>query len=208
MSKKQISRLEQVRSIKWFPVLYVGSTSEQTKPCSSIIGSASIKSAMGTLLTPCTVILALLTSLPGTWAAGQRCKEVTFSVSATAQNRNITTAPLGNATALALAIQADQFPRVSVSDTQTLVGWFCAPTVFNENNEKLQVLVGSITTNREAYTALGGTGLYGFPSYKSEVYSWVRYAGSQGYPTLSMDRLGAGKSSHPDPSVVVQGAYE
>ncbi|KAE9984294.1 hypothetical protein EG328_008970 [Venturia inaequalis] len=129
-------------------------------------------------------------------------------VSGTAENRNITAAPLGNATALALAIQADQFPRVSISGNQTLVGWFCRPTIVNENNQKLQVLLGSITTNREAYTAQGGTGLYGFPSYEAELYSWVRYAGGKGYPTLSMDRLGAGKSSHPDPSAVVQGAYE
>ncbi|TLD39212.1 hypothetical protein E2P81_ATG00199 [Venturia nashicola] len=157
-------------------------------------------------LTPCIIIATLLANFA--WASGPKCKEVTFSVSGAAENRNISAAPLGNATALAQAIQADLFPRVHISGNQTLVGWYCAPTVKNENNGKLQLLFGSITTNRDAYTALGGTGLYGFPSYEAEIYSWVRFAASKGYPTLSMDRLGAGKSSRPDPSVVVQGAYE
>lgn len=168
--------------------------------------STSLRSTMRA--TSCLVLAALLVGFAGARAHEQQCKEVTFSVSGTAENRNITAAPLGNATALALAIQADQFPRVPISGNQTLVGWFCRPTIVNENNKKLQVLLGSITTNREAYTAQGGTGLYGFPSYEAELYSWVQYAGGKGYPTLSMDRLGAGKSSHPDPSAVVQGAYE
>ncbi|QDS67635.1 hypothetical protein FKW77_004502 [Venturia effusa] len=159
-------------------------------------------------LTLLVVIFYFLINLQGICASNQQCKEVEFSVSGTAENRNITTAPLGNVTALALAIKADKFPRVTISGKQTLVGWYCTPAVVNENNHQLQVLLGSITTNREAYTALGGTGLYGFPSYEPELYSWVQYAGSKGYPTLSLDRLGSGKSSHPDPGVVVQGAYE
>lgn len=35
-------------------------------------------------------------------------------------------------------------------------------------------------------------------------YSWIAYASSQGYPTLAIDRLGNGNSSHPDPILVVQ----
>lgn len=171
------------------------------------MSSTPVKSAICSL-SSCAISLSLIINFSGAWAVQQQCKEVAFNVSGTAENRNITTAPLGNATALTLAIQADQFPRIAVNGAQTLVGWYCAPTVTNENKDKLQFLLGSITTNREAYTALGGTGLYGFPSYEPELYSWVQYAGSKGYPTLSMDRLGSGKSSHPDPSTVVQGAFE
>jgi len=35
-------------------------------------------------------------------------------------------------------------------------------------------------------------------------YSWASYASSAGYATLSIDRLGNGQSSHPDPILTVQ----
>ena len=37
-----------------------------------------------------------------------------------------------------------------------------------------------------------------------EQYSWVAAASKAGYPTLAIDRLGNGDSSHPDPLLTVQ----
>lgn len=38
----------------------------------------------------------------------------------------------------------------------------------------------------------------------SERYSWVAAASKQGYPTLAVDRLGNGESTHADPILAVQ----
>jgi pimeloyl-ACP methyl ester carboxylesterase len=39
-------------------------------------------------------------------------------------------------------------------------------------------------------------------------YSWIAYASQQGFPTLSIDRLGNGASTHPDPITIVQDPAE
>jgi hypothetical protein len=101
----------------------------------------------------------------------------------------------------------DVFTLIPVSGSQTLAGTYCEPPVLNDNSEKLQVLFHGITSNRDFWSALGGTSLC-FPAYQPGNYSWVEVAHSKGYPTLALDRLGAGDSSHPDPILVMQGPYE
>lgn len=133
------------------------------------------------------------------------CKAVQFSVSGSAMNRNITGLSLSQ-TNLAQLLSQDAFPRILVSGPQTLAGIYCEPTVNNSNAAKLQILFHGITTNRLYYNALGGS--LGFPAYQQDKYDYVQYANGQGYPTLSIDRLGNGLSSHPDPVLVVQGPYE
>lgn len=49
---------------------------------------------------------------------------------------------------------------------------------------------------------------YWFGLYYSQSNSWVDYASSLGYATLSIDRLGNGLSDHPDPIVDVQLPYQ
>jgi pimeloyl-ACP methyl ester carboxylesterase len=49
---------------------------------------------------------------------------------------------------------------------------------------------------------------YWFGLYYSPDNSWVDYASSEGYATLSIDRLGNGLSSHPDPILTVQLPYQ
>ena len=49
---------------------------------------------------------------------------------------------------------------------------------------------------------------YWFGLYYSQSNSWVDYASSLGYATLSIDRLGNGLSDHPDPIVDVQLSYQ
>lgn len=139
------------------------------------------------------------------------CRGVAFTVSATAQNRNLTgiDTALADLSKLQQVLEEDAFPRVEVSGTESIAGWYCEP---EKNAGILQVLLGSITTNREVWTALGGTDLNA-PSpplepYREEVYSWVRFANRQGFATLALDLLGQGRSSRPDPIRMVQDAYE
>lgn len=42
------------------------------------------------------------------------------------------------------------------------------------------------------------------PDFDNKRYSWTEFASQQGYPTLAIDRLGNGQSSHPDPIATVQ----
>ena len=127
-----------------------------------------------------------------------------------ALNRDLTSILGANITADLLQNTVPKLPLITTSGNQTLAGWYCLPTVLNDNNSKLQVLFPSITCNREQWTALGGTSVNSppYPAYDPAKYSWVQYATAQGYATLALDRLGNGKSSHPDPVSVVQQPYE
>jgi pimeloyl-ACP methyl ester carboxylesterase len=76
---------------------------------------------------------------------------------------------------------------------------FCEPakTVHSRRNT-VQLLVHGFTYSKDYWSALA------FPGYQPNHYSWIEYASNEGYPTLSIDRLGSGLSSHPDPVSVVQ----
>lgn len=150
--------------------------------------------------------LILTSCLAGTLAQSN-CKAVRFTVSATAQNRNLTGIQGSLSSVAALQAFYNAAPLIVVSGPQTLAGVYCTPTVSNSNKDKLQVLFHSITGDHSGWTALGGVDT-DFPQYQPELYSYVRYANGQGYPTLAMDRLGNGRSSHPDPITVVQAQYE
>lgn len=134
------------------------------------------------------------------------CKEVNFTLSGKANNKDITNIAL-NGTLDSIVDFYKNAPSITTSGPQTIKGTFCSPTRRNSNKDKLQVLFHSITATRSAWSALGGVGS-DYPAYKPEMYSWVRYANAQGYPTLAIDRLGNGRSSHPDPVLVVQAPYE
>jgi hypothetical protein len=155
---------------------------------------------------------SLIFSLPLVYSAPLEarqaiCIDVTFQVSGSAQNQNLSSLDLADPNATLAAFIADVFPLFPVSGTETLTGTFCAPTVLNENFLSLQVLFHGITGNRGYWNALGGSST-GFTPYQPQNYSWVEFANANGYPTLVLDRLGAGESSHPDPVAVVQGPYE
>lgn len=139
----------------------------------------------------------------------QQCTQVQFTVSGSAQNKDISGLSFDDLNSLGDLLQnlTDSLPQILATGTQTLAGTFCQPNVTNANNGKLQVLYGSITCNRDVWSAQGGPA-FGFAPYRPDLYSWVDYATAQGYPTLALDRLGNGKSSHPDPLLVVQAPYE
>lgn len=52
------------------------------------------------------------------------------------------------------------------------------------------------------------TKAYWFGEYFNPDNSWVSYASSEGYATLTIDRVGNGDSSHPDPITIVQLPYQ
>lgn len=155
------------------------------------------------------IVLALALTLKP-----ENCVELLFEVSATATNKNLTGIDLASGLGITSTPDLDALQDffhnaadIGVSGTETLGGTYCAPTTKNKNNGKIQLLFASLTVGRGAWSALGGIGTDYMP-YKPEKYSWVRYANAKGYATLSMDRLGVGQSSRPEPFIVAQAPYE
>lgn len=72
-------------------------------------------------------------------------------------------------------------------------------TVPPKNNRRpvVQLLVPGLTYARYYYD---------FP-YQAEQYSYVRHATEAGYPTLNIDRIGTGESSHPPPDQLTLDAH-
>ncbi|MCJ1362775.1 hypothetical protein MMC16_001881 [Acarospora aff. strigata] len=77
---------------------------------------------------------------------------------------------------------------------------FCEPEVVNNNRKNtVQLLVHGVTETKLYWSGLSyPTGING------DTYSWIAYASRQGYPTLAIDRIGNGNSTHPDPVLVTQ----
>lgn len=139
------------------------------------------------------------------------CKGVFFTVTGNALNLEPGSIVLTNGTYnLTAVVNNATTATESVGGTQTLAGWYCDPVHQNANSTKLQVFRGSFFTNRESWTALGGTNLMNppTPQYEPSMYSWFDYANKLGYPTLAIDSLGAGLSSRPDGLLFAQLYYE
>nr|POE94215.1 hypothetical protein CFP56_16455 [Quercus suber] len=101
------------------------------------------------------------------------CKEVSFSVSGNALVYNITGLVGTNLSSTIPPVQGILEATIPVSGTQNLAGWYCEPIKKNANSTKLQIFRGSFFTNRESWTALGGTDLFNPPlaPYEPELYS-------------------------------------
>ncbi|KAK4497557.1 hypothetical protein PRZ48_012008 [Zasmidium cellare] len=155
------------------------------------------------------MIKLILTLLAVSTATAQQsnCKKVTFTLNGVAANKDLLNISL-NGTLDSILNFYNNARLIAAEGTQIIKSTFCSPTTRDDkNNARLQVLFHSITADRTAWSALGGVGS-NYEPYKPEVYSWVRYANGQGYPTLAIDRLGNGKSDHPDPILTVQASYE
>lgn len=48
------------------------------------------------------------------------------------------------------------YTTIPVNGTDTIAGYYCEPTVKNENSTKLQIMFHSITANRDYWSAMGG----------------------------------------------------
>ena len=85
----------------------------------------------------------------------------------------------------------------------TIRATHCTSTVRDpENNGRLQVLVHGICGSRHFFSGLESPSL-GIEAFGGKNYSYVDYALSKGYDTLSVDRLGNGRSDKPNPFLVV-----
>ncbi|KAL2759080.1 hypothetical protein ACRALDRAFT_2134257 [Sodiomyces alcalophilus JCM 7366] len=155
--------------------------------------------------------VALLLPL-GTLAAAapalfSKCSQVSFQISATAQNTVWLSPPNPNDEASVLdffysGLANGTGPAVvgtkPVSGTFTLNGVYCRPWIENKFGA-LQVLVHGISYNKTMWSGLG----FGVQ------YDWHTFANAQGYHTLAIDRLGHGSNGQfPDPLEVVQGSLQ
>ena len=142
-------------------------------------------------------------------AANPPCTDITITVTATASNQ-VFPIPTGlnysNPAAVSAFVQTiigdgnSVYPLVPTGGTFKISARYCEPQVkIASRNNTVQILVSGVTENKLYWSGLG------YPvGYNGDMYSWIAYASSQGYPTLSIDRLGTGNSTHPDPIVQLQ----
>ena len=139
-------------------------------------------------------------------ACPERCQDIMISVSVSAENVVVPT--FGNLSepgaVNALLAKAGTITKTEVeSGTFDISARYCpAEGATDEKAEVIELLIHGGSYTKEYWA--GGN----FPGFDGREYSWIRYADKRRYATLSIDELGNGDSSHPDPSNVVQPALE
>lgn len=136
-------------------------------------------------------------------ATGPKCSDFSIEISAKASNIKVPPFPdLTDATSVLdrlASLSTQKLTSVDVSGDYNLTVRFCEPEVrIFPQHEEVQMLVSGLSYDRTYWSALDTLG------QDSVLYSWASYASRRGYATLSIDRLGMGSSSHPDPVNVVQ----
>lgn len=141
--------------------------------------------------------------------SGPTCSDINLSVTISAENRVIPDYLLSGLTSTTLSLAGveqllngvgNELQLAIVNGTYNIAGRFCEPEVhIPGRSDTIQLLVHGITYDRNYWS--GGGSLTG---WEGSDYSWLAHASAQGYPTLSIDRLGNGLSDHPDPITVVQ----
>ena len=142
-------------------------------------------------------------SLPSETLAN--CKDVYFELFGTAQNRVVQPPPPNIFQDFNLLLKWVQQPVVlnTVSGVQKIYGQYCEPTIKLPSRDKtLQLLVHGLTYSHLYWNGFEETPIQG------DTTSWAAFASQQGYSTLAIDRLGFGKSGHPDPLQRVQLPYQ
>ncbi|KAH9216638.1 alpha/beta-hydrolase [Leptodontidium sp. 2 PMI_412] len=127
--------------------------------------------------------------------ASPRCSDITIPVTISSQNADL---PSGFSLADPDAgeIIANLMFNVSIHGSYNIAATFCEPEVYVPTRANtLQLLVHGATYARSFWSGVG---------FGDDEYSWIAFASMQGYPTLSIDRLGNGLSDHPDPVAVIQ----
>ncbi|KAL8857690.1 MAG: hypothetical protein Q9178_005725 [Gyalolechia marmorata] len=147
-----------------------------------------------------TALLATFPSISGFPSTVHYCQDITFRVTSSAQNvlAKNPTVDFTNATEVAAFLTQETKPN-PVNGTYSIHAQFCQPAgpIFGRP-KPLQILVPGNTYDHTYYNGLDRSPLPG------NINSWASYALSRGYTTLSLDRLGSGKSDHPDPLNTVQ----
>ncbi|GFF56978.1 hypothetical protein IFM46972_10654 [Aspergillus udagawae] len=132
------------------------------------------------------------------------CEEFIFPITATARNRAVRESAGGLAeSAPTHRTQGPQQPEyVNVTAEVGISLRYCKPpTLIPSRESTIQLLVHGITYNKNYWSALRPPAALPGPMDR---YSWVRYAAEHGYATISIDRMGNGLSSRPDPYTVDQ----
>lgn len=155
-------------------------------------------------------------SVISTRSSGPKCSDVVFSLNITSVNKAVPVGLVSQALAIISNATLDVVQQlidgigaivlgdVSITDTYNISGRFCEPEVIIAGRQNhIQFLVHGATYDKNYWS--GGEYPIGF---KGDAYSWISYASKLGYPTLSIDRLGYGNSSHPDPVLAVQAGTE
>ena len=131
------------------------------------------------------------------------CRDIFFDLSVTANNRVANNPPTDfSDIAATVAFLTQPVAFQEVSGSQKIYGKYCEPTTnFPSRSKTLQLLVHGNSYDHQYFNAFDT-----LPS--SLANSWTAYANAQGFPTLAIDRLCIGKSSHPDPINVCQAPYQ
>jgi pimeloyl-ACP methyl ester carboxylesterase len=148
-------------------------------------------------------LFVLLGSLPSASASSVSCQAVSFSLNFTTAVVRFSDPPdTHNETSVIDFAEnaydngalAPSVGTVNVSGPFTINGTYCVPST-SLSPGVLQILVHGITYNHSMWLGLGN----------GEQYNWPTYAASQGYHTLSIDRLGH-SNTHPtlDPINLLQ----
>ena len=150
-------------------------------------------------------------NVPNSYENEPSCKHLTFTVSATATNKVIPSPAASNLSTQdgVNSFYAELPSLLAASTNQTrngtyyLAAVYCQPlhhiksTNSNHANAPLQILMHGSTYTKEYWNH----GSWGFGDPK---YSWTRAMNLASYATLTLDKLGNGASSHPDPVYDVQ----
>ncbi|KAL8649773.1 MAG: hypothetical protein Q9226_005435 [Calogaya cf. arnoldii] len=147
-----------------------------------------------------TAFLACLPSILSLPSPPPDCQDITFKVTASAENVLALNPSVDFTNATEVIAFLTQITKPNpVSGTFKIYAQYCQPTVPIIGRPKpLQILIPG---NSYDHTYHNGFDRYPVPGNTN---SWASYALSRGYSTLSLDRLGSGKSDHPDPLNIVQ----
>lgn len=156
--------------------------------------------------------VAALLLCPSRAANPSQCQDIVLTVSASADNVVVPPLP-GNATTPAavneflgtatanLALNKSQVE----SGTFNISARYCpASSPCGGQKEVIELLVHGGSYTKDYWSGGGFTNT----SFNGDPYSWIKYASERNYATLSIDELGNGNSSHPDPAEAVQPLLE
>ena len=148
-----------------------------------------------------TVFLACLQSTHGQTETQYDCQDITYRVTASAENVLAENPPVDftNATEVVVFLTQTTTPYPVNEKTFSIYAQYCQPSNPTISPPKpLQILIPGNTYD---HTFNNGFDRYPVPGNAN---SWASLVLSRGYSTLSVDRLGSGKSDHPDPLNIVQ----
>lgn len=148
------------------------------------------------------VLILFLQHIPST-AANPSCTYLEIPISATASNEKFPVpagfnySNPGAINALVQTVIGDGntavFPGIPTSFNGIIAARYCPPEVTIANrSDVIQLFMSGVTENNLYWFGLG------YPNgFDGNMYSTVDYASKQGYPTLAIDRIGVGNSTHP-----------